>query len=643
VSTASPLSGQVLTWNGSAWVPGAAATGGSGGGGQVYFFNAATPAQIPTASLPGTPFELGLTSEVSETFITSSILPSGGVYSLVAGFVTQLNAPSLDAIPAGLWDFNIWAQSTGITPNTVLYKLGVYAYDGVGSPTLVASSSALPIYDPTQLNQYTLSLTVPQTTILTSDRIYVEIEATSTSGSQQLIAGFGDGYPSHVHSTLPSVAGTGIVHVINGVFQSPASPIDLSAGLTEISGTLPVNRGGTGNNTAPATGSLLIGDGSGYTLSTLTAGTGVSITNGVGSITVNSSGITALSGDVTASGPGSSAATVAKIQGYDVSTTAPTANQILQWISGTSKWTPTANGVGLGSKIFLVVEGGAYATVQDAIDAASDWDVILVGPKAAGASWGPITFSPGKRLSVIGFSQEQATQVKVDSVTFNVSSGLNILLNTVLVKGLFINSSFVGTQGINFYGSFPGRLRLQECFIYNSGATGTGVVSNNSGSGSSLSLDNCILQSGAFGGIGLDHQQGYTTVRNDSEISRYQYPIQCAAGNLEILNAIIDNSGVANEVIRVSGGLVTVGYSTIKNTTTNASGVNLTTAGASLGMGDATFAIGTGTGYCVTGVAGTFFLYGRITYSNSAAASYNVKVKNTITSLAVTQAFTSSP
>lgn len=355
-------------------------------------------------------------------------------------------------------------------------------------------------------------------------------------------------------------------------------------------------------------------------------------------------GITQLTGDVV-SGPGSGSqiSTVVKLQGNDVSTTAPTANQILQWISGTSKWTPTANGVGLGSKIFLVVEGGAYATVQDAIDAASDWDVILVGPKAAGASWGPMTFSPGKRLSVIGFSQEQATQIKVDSVTFNVSSGLNILLNAVLVKGLFINSSFVGTQGINFYGSFPGRLRLQECFIYNSGATGTGVVSNNSGAGSSLSLDNCILQSGAYGGIGLDHQQGYTIVRNDSEISRYQYPIQCAAGSLEILNAIIDNSGVANEAIRVTGGLVTVGYSTIKNTTTNASGVNLTTAGATLGMGDATFAVGTGTGYCVTGVAGTFFLYGHITYSNSAAAAYNVKVKNTITSLAVTQTFTSSP
>jgi hypothetical protein len=39
-------------------------------------------------------------------------------------------------------------------------------------------------------------------------------------------------HPSHVHTTLPSVAGSGIAKVVNGVFQSPASTIvnaDVSA------------------------------------------------------------------------------------------------------------------------------------------------------------------------------------------------------------------------------------------------------------------------------------------------------------------------------------------------------------------------------------------------------------------------------
>jgi len=341
--------------------------------------------------------------------------------------------------------------------------------------------------------------------------------------------------------------------------------------------------------------------------------------------------------------------TVAKIQGRAVSTTAPTSNQILQWISGTSEWTPTANGVGLGSKVLLVVEGGAYATIQAAIDAAADWDVILVGPKAAGASWGPAAFVPGKRLVVASLGSKWSTQVRVDSLTFNVSSGLNVLLNTVFVRGLYVNSSFTAlAPGVNFYGTFPGRLRLQECFLFNSNAAGgTGVVSNNSGSGSSLYLDNCIVQSGASTGIGVDHQQGYTNIRGDSEIGRYQYALQCAgvapASSVEILNSVLDNTGVTgntSEVVRIAGGLVTCGYSTIKNTNANASGVNLTAANASLGMGDATFAIGTGTGYCVRGVASSFYLYGRVTYSNSAAGAYNVKVQTTVTSLPVTQAFT---
>lgn len=310
-----------------------------------------------------------------------------------------------------------------------------------------------------------------------------------------------------------------------------------------------------------------------------------------------------------------------------------------------------------GSKVLLCVQGGSYATIQAAIDAASDWDVILVGPKAAGASWGPMTFSPGKRLVVASLGSKWSTQVRVDSITFNADSGLNILENTVFVRGLFINSSFTAlAPGVNFYGSAPARLRLQECFIYNSNAaTGTGVVSNNSGSGSSLYIDNCIVQSGASTGIGVDHQQGYTIIRGDSEISRYQYQVQCArpglpVSNVEITNTLLDGTGAANEVIRITGGTVTCGYSTIKNATTNASGVNLTAAGAAFGAGDATFAIATGTGYCVRGVVNSVYLYGNVTYSNSTAAAYNTKVQTGspanpaafLAAIPVAQAFTNS-
>lgn len=54
--------------------------------------------------------------------------------------------------------------------------------------------------------------------------------------------------------------------------------------------TVPYSAGGTGLTAAPTNGQLLIGNGSGYTLATLTAGSGISVTNGAGSITVANSG-----------------------------------------------------------------------------------------------------------------------------------------------------------------------------------------------------------------------------------------------------------------------------------------------------------------------------------------------------------------
>jgi hypothetical protein len=61
-------------------------------------------------------------------------------------------------------------------------------------------------------------------------------------------------------------------------------------------GITPVTSGGTGLSTIPSNGQLLIGNGSGYTLRTLTAGTGIAVTNGSGTIAVANSGVLSWSG-----------------------------------------------------------------------------------------------------------------------------------------------------------------------------------------------------------------------------------------------------------------------------------------------------------------------------------------------------------
>jgi hypothetical protein len=59
-----------------------------------------------------------------------------------------------------------------------------------------------------------------------------------------------------------------------------------SSAISNLTGTLPVANGGTGLTTTPANGALDIGNGTGFTRTTLTAGSNITITNGAGSISI---------------------------------------------------------------------------------------------------------------------------------------------------------------------------------------------------------------------------------------------------------------------------------------------------------------------------------------------------------------------
>lgn len=98
--------------------------------------------------------------------------------------------------------------------------------------------------------------------------------------------------------TVTSVVGTGTVNglTLTGTVTTSGSltlggtlSVDLSTAT--VTGTLPVARGGTGQTTY-TDGQLLIGNTTGNTLTkaTLTAGSGISITNGAGSITIAATG-----------------------------------------------------------------------------------------------------------------------------------------------------------------------------------------------------------------------------------------------------------------------------------------------------------------------------------------------------------------
>ena len=105
-------------------------------------------------------------------------------------------------------------------------------YDGTNAPTLLATSNDTYIYDPAEINQYIASVVMPQTTVLATDRIVVYLYGRAHQNNNRLTFHFGGVYPSHTHSTIPSVTGTGVAKVVNGVFQTPANLIfdaDVSA------------------------------------------------------------------------------------------------------------------------------------------------------------------------------------------------------------------------------------------------------------------------------------------------------------------------------------------------------------------------------------------------------------------------------
>ena len=225
ISVQNPNNGQTLQWNGTAWTPGAIPNGGSGGGGLVYYLNFANEAQTPTTNLsatPNTPKELGITGIVGASSYTLNNV-STTTYDLICGFVSLTASPNTTVIPAGLWDFNIWADATSTVTNQMILKLDVYKYDGSNVPTLLASSGDIYIYDPVATAQYIASVVFPQTTLLTTDRIYIELRAKGTQNNKNVTIYFGGTTPTHVHTTFPSVGGSGLLKVINGVYQSPAS------------------------------------------------------------------------------------------------------------------------------------------------------------------------------------------------------------------------------------------------------------------------------------------------------------------------------------------------------------------------------------------------------------------------------------
>jgi hypothetical protein len=231
---AAPADGQTLQWNAgtSSWKAGSIPAGGNGGGGLVYYFNFLNQSGIlPTGGLPTSGFTslslLGRNySIVSGSYTTPDLAPQNS-YILINHFVTASGTPGVTNIPAGLWDFNIWANTDSASATQTAMKAVVNIYNPLTSSyRFLGQSDDVYLYDQQTIAQYLLNATVPQTGIQSYERIYIQLFGKKTTNPARTISIYFDSYrPTHVHTTIPSVAGDGVVKVINGVFQTPATGI----------------------------------------------------------------------------------------------------------------------------------------------------------------------------------------------------------------------------------------------------------------------------------------------------------------------------------------------------------------------------------------------------------------------------------
>jgi hypothetical protein len=151
----------------------------SGGGGSSvsYYLNGGTS----QGTIGGTTYY-----EMSKTAVigTGVDFTKTGDGFIVA-FLTDANDPAQLNIPAGNWNYEIYASmsSNGGTPQ--MYA-ELYVYDGT-TFTLISTSTNEIIYDGTALNLYTFAMAVPATSLTLTDRLAIKLYATNSGGKTTTI------------------------------------------------------------------------------------------------------------------------------------------------------------------------------------------------------------------------------------------------------------------------------------------------------------------------------------------------------------------------------------------------------------------------------------------------------------------------
>ncbi len=256
-----------------------------------------------------------------------------------------------------------------------------------------------------------------------------------------------------------AAAGTGFVHVTSSVTDGSARAVDLSS--ADTTGTLALARvaGPTGTGVAiVSAGSFAAAASIGASLQVLRTNAGATDVEWV----APSGGISALTGDVTASGSGSVAATVVKVNGITCTGTPSTGNCLRATSSSAAAW-------------------GAL----DLANASAVTGVLPTGNQAAQSCTGDVTGTTAATVvsAISGISPLPVAPVRVN---WNENAGAPVLTQATATTGTGGSTMTIAAQQAKSGGG---------------GAGGSLVLQGGAGDGAGVNGDVEIF-SGALGGSG---------------------------------------------------------------------------------------------------------------------------------------------
>lgn len=291
-------------------------------GGAVY---ATSTSALTTGTLPVASGGTGVTSSTGSGNVVLSTSPT--LVTPILGTPTSVTLTNATGLPLTTGVTGTLPIANGGTNATATPTAGAVAYgtgtaysftsagttgqvltsNGSGTPTWSSPTSGITISDDTTTasTRYPLFSSATSgvvTTEYTSSTKYQYNPSTGTltatvfSGSGASLTNIPNGALTNSSITVGSTAISlgdsattiaGLTSVTSTTFVGT-----LSGNATNVTGTVAVANGGTGLTSTPANGELDIGNGTGFTRTTLTAGSGVTITNGSGSISIASTGVT---------------------------------------------------------------------------------------------------------------------------------------------------------------------------------------------------------------------------------------------------------------------------------------------------------------------------------------------------------------